>query len=379
MSLELYDFDLPPERIALRPHRPRDEARLLCVDGSTDRLSDHRFLDLPSLLAPGDLVVFNDSRVIPAQLFGLRLARELATLPVGGGAAQLGEQKALFGAKIALTLHKRLGPNTWRAFAKPAKKLQPGDRLSFSDDLAARVHEKHAEGDVTLAFDVEGEALDRLVAAAGVVPLPPYIAARRAADEQDRIDYQTVYAAQDGSVAAPTAGLHFTDRLFTALERRGVKTAMVTLHVGAGTFLPVKADRLEDHDMHSEWAMLPAAVADQLNETRLRGGRIIPVGTTALRLLETAATPEGTITPFAGETDLFITPGYRFRACDGLITNFHLPKSTLFMLVCALAGTQRMRAAYAHALASDYRFYSYGDGSLLWAAADARLRPGRSE
>ena len=344
MRLDDFDFDLPPDRIAQQPARPRDVARLLVVqrDGVLDRV----IRDLPGLLRQGDLLVVNDTRVIPVRLTGRR-----------------GE------AKVEVTLHKAEGAGVWRAFAKPAKRLTPGDRLVFGR-LAAEVAAKGEGGEVTLAFDRQGDALAQALEAEGAMPLPPYI--RRAAPEAtDRADYQTLFAARPGAVAAPTAGLHFTPDLLAAVEARGVMLAKVTLHVGAGTFLPVRAERVEEHKMHAEWGEVGAAAAEAVQRTRAGGGRVVAVGTTALRLLETAARADGTVRPFSGETDLFILPGYPFKAVDVLMTNFHLPKSTLFMLVSAFAGTARMRAAYAHAIAAGYRFYSYGDACLLEREAAA--------
>ncbi len=338
MRLDDFDFDLPTDRIAQQPARPRDSARLLVVqrDGVLDRI----VRDLPEFLRPGDLLVVNDTRVIPVRLTGWR----------GEG-------------KVEITLHKAEGPGKWRAFARPAKRLAPGDRLVFGT-LTAEVAAKGEGGEVTLAFDRQGEALAEALEAEGTMPLPPYI--RRAAPAaSDRSDYQTLFAARPGAVAAPTAGLHFTPELLMAIEARGVKLAKVTLHVGAGTFLPVRTERVEDHKMHAEWGEFGMKAAEAVQRTRAGGGRIVAVGTTALRLLETATRGDGTVRPFAGETDLFILPGYPFNAVDVLLTNFHLPKSTLFMLVSAFAGTARMRAAYAHAIAAGYRFYSYGDACLL--------------
>jgi S-adenosylmethionine:tRNA ribosyltransferase-isomerase len=355
MQLADFDFDLPADRIALRPASPRDSARLLSVarDGA---LSDMHVSDLPDLLRPGDLLVLNDTRVIAARLKGVR-RREGSTVAVEA------------------TLHRRLAPHRWTAFMRPGKRLAVGDRVSFGerDDRAcllgaldARLTEKGEGGEVTLSFDLTGSDLDAAIAERGAMPLPPYIAAKRGEDERDRTDYQTVYADRDGSVAAPTAGLHFTPELFARLAARGVETAFVTLHVGAGTFLPVKAERLDEHRMHAEYGEVSAETATAVNRARAAGGRVICVGTTSLRLIESAAREDGVLEPFAGETEIFITPGYRFRAVDGLMTNFHLPRSTLFVLVAALAGLETMRAAYAHAVATGYRFYSYGDASLLW-------------
>ncbi|MES1983821.1 MAG: tRNA preQ1(34) S-adenosylmethionine ribosyltransferase-isomerase QueA [Pseudomonadota bacterium] len=340
MRVDLFDFDLPPERIALRPAVPRDAARMLVLDG-TAGMADRIVSDLPSLLRAGDCLVFNDTRVIPAQLEGMR-----------------GE------ARIGATLHKRLGLRSWQAFVRNAKRVREGDRIDFGEGVTAIAGAKDDEGAITLNF--EGDApVEVLLERAGRMPLPPYIAAKRPTDAQDREDYQTMFAREDGAVAAPTAALHFTPELMAALEARGVLTQTLTLHVGAGTFLPVKADDTADHNMHAEWGRIGAAVADRLNAVRAAGGRVIAVGTTSLRLLESATGEDGIVRPFADETRIFITPGYRFRAVDGLMTNFHLPKSTLFMLVSALMGRQRMQEAYAYAIAQGYRFYSYGDSSLL--------------
>ncbi len=349
MRLDDFDFELPEERIALRPARPRDAARLLVV-GRGGRIEDKGVGDLPALLVPGDILVVNDTRVIPAALKAVRPAR-----PHGGGAD----------VTVDVNLFERAGPQTWRALVRPAKRLRPDDRLAFVGGLTALVESKSDGGAAALRFDRAGSDLDAAISAAGVAPLPPYIARRRAADARDAEDYQTVFAANDGSVAAPTAGLHFTDELLAAIERRGVRRLRVTLHVGPGTFLPVKSERLEAHTMHAERCVVSAETADALNAARRAGGRIIPVGTTSLRTLETAAGADGEFRAFDGETDLFIAPGYRFKAADALMTNFHLPKSTLFVLVCAFAGTSEMKAAYAHAVAAGYRFYSYGDACFL--------------
>ncbi|MBB4187375.1 tRNA preQ1(34) S-adenosylmethionine ribosyltransferase-isomerase QueA [Sinorhizobium terangae] len=357
MRVDLFDFDLPETSIALRPANPRDSARMLVVrpDGEPV-LADHGVLDLPSFLRPGDALVFNDTKVIPAQLEGLRRrSDEIVT-------------------QVSLTLHMRVAPDRWKAFARPARRLKPGDRISFGHGgnscllgtLDATVEEKADAGEVTLRFDLSGPALDEAIMAVGHIPLPPYIASKRPDDARDRTDYQTVYAREEGAVAAPTAGLHFTERLFTRLDEVGIERHFVTLHVGAGTFLPVKTDDTDDHVMHEEIGHVSAATANSLNAVRARGGRIVCVGTTSLRLIESAATKEGEIRPWSGATGIFITPGYRFRAVDMLMTNFHLPKSTLFMLVSAFAGLDTMRAAYAHAIAAGYRFYSYGDSSLLF-------------
>ena len=340
MRVDLFDFELPPDRIALRPARPRDAARMLVVDGDRP-FSDHGVRDLPRLLGKGDVLVVNDTRVIPAQLEGRR-----------------GE------ARIGATLHKRLDLRRWQAFVRNAKRLEAGARIDFAQGVCAVAEARHADGSFTLRFGGD-EPVEILLERAGRMPLPPYIAGRRPTDEQDRQDYQTLFASEDGAVAAPTAALHFTPGLLVSLDQAGIGLEMLTLHVGAGTFLPVKADDTEAHRMHSEWGRIDAATAERLNNARAAGGRLIAVGTTSLRLLESAADEDGTITPFAGDTAIFITPGYRFRAVDGLMTNFHLPRSTLFMLVSALMGLDRMQAAYAHAIAQRYRFYSYGDSSLL--------------
>ncbi len=356
-----FDFDLPEDRIALRPAEPRDSARLLVVQPGQP-LVDGVITDLPAWLRPGDALVFNDTRVIPARLSGERIRQ--------------GEDGPLIVA-VEATLHHRDTPDTWSAFMKPGKRIKAGDRIRFghSQDCAcllgsldATVMAKADDGLITLRFDLSGPALDDAIRDVGVMPLPPYIAAKRPEDDRDRSDYQTVFAEHDGSVAAPTAGLHFTPGLLEALKARGVSTHAVTLHVGAGTFLPVKVDDTADHKMHSEWGEVSADTASALNAVRAAGGRIVCVGTTSLRLLESATGEDGVIRPFHGDTAIFITPGYRFRAVDVLMTNFHLPKSTLFMLVSAFAGLQTMKAAYDHAIADGYRFYSYGDGSLLFRA-----------
>jgi len=339
MRVDLFDFELPPERIALRPASPRDSARLLRVAGAD--LSDHAMTDLPQLLRRGDLLVFNDTRVIPAQLEGLR-----------------GE------ARIGATLHKREGPRDWRAFLRNARRVREGDRIDFGFGVTAIAGDKAADGSMRLAFQ-GAEPVELLLERAGRMPLPPYIAGRREADARDRADYQTMFAREEGAVAAPTAALHFTPRLMAALAEAGIGHETLTLHVGAGTFLPVKAEDTADHVMHAEWGRIGAAAAERLNAVRAAGGRVIAVGTTSLRLLESAAGEDGPVRPFEGDTAIFITPGYRFRAIDGLITNFHLPRSTLFMLVSALMGIDVMQRAYAHAIESGYRFYSYGDASLL--------------
>jgi S-adenosylmethionine:tRNA ribosyltransferase-isomerase len=341
MRVDLFDFDLPAENIALRPADPRDSARLLNVCGHAAPLEDWRVSDLPSLLRAGDCLVFNDTRVIPAQLEGRR-----------------GE------ARIGATLHKREGLRNWRAFVRNAKRVKIGDRIDFGHDVFALATDRGDDG--SILFEFEGaEPVELLLERAGTMPLPPYIAGKRAADERDLDDYQTMFAREKGAVAAPTAALHFTPRLMEALAAAGILSETLTLHVGAGTFLPVKAEDTDDHLMHAEWGRIEADVADRLNAVRAAGGRVISVGTTSLRLLESATGEDKVIRPFAGDTSIFITPGYRFRAIDGLMTNFHLPKSTLFMLVSALMGRERMQAAYAHAIAQGYRFYSYGDSSLL--------------
>lgn len=337
-----FDFDLPERLIALRPASPRDSARLLVVRGGSAPFEDRVVRDLPGLLRPGDALVMNDTRVLPVQLFGM----------VGA-------------ARIGVTLIERVDARTWWAFVKNARRLRAGDRVDFGPALAGTVQAKRAEDGAVLWTFACGGPLEAALMEAGAIPLPPYIAARRPADAADTSDYQTVYAAHDGSVAAPTAGLHFTPELLARLDAAGVTRETVTLHVGPGTFLPVKAETIADHRMHAEWGEVRGEVAERLNAVRARGGRVIAVGTTALRLLESAADETGHLSAFAAETAIFITPGYRFRVVDGLITNFHLPKSTLFMLVSALMGLPRMHAAYAHAIASGYRFYSYGDASLL--------------
>ncbi len=352
MRVDEFDFDLPDDRIALRPASPRDCARLLQV--KCGHLSDHIVSALPGLLRPGDVLVVNKTRVIPARLHGRRAPRDTSS------------SQSQTGPRIEVTLHKRLAPDLWAAFAKPGKKLVVGDRVVFSGRLSAHVKEKRDRGEIIFAFDQSGSRLDAAIADTGEMPLPPYIATRRAVDDQDRDDYQTLFARDDGSVAAPTAGLHFTPALRKALEHAGIGIQEVTLHVGAGTFLPVKSELTEDHKMHSECGEIAGDVAAALNQTRAKGGRLIAVGTTSLRTLETATGSDGAICAFQGETDIFITPGYRFCAVDGLLTNFHLPRSTLFMLVSAFAGLKSMRTAYAHAIKDGYRFYSYGDACLLW-------------
>jgi S-adenosylmethionine:tRNA ribosyltransferase-isomerase len=358
MRTDLFDFDLPSERIALRPVVPRDAARLLVVRPGAEReLEDRGVRDLPNLLSPGDVLVVNDTKVIPARLVGRRIGRDAE-------------------AKIEATLTERLDGSRWRAFARPGKKLAPGDVIRFGDEgrvcflgqLDATVEAKGEGGEITLSFAFHGPILDQAIDERGNMPLPPYIASKRQPDEQDRADYQTLFARDEGSVAAPTAGLHFTDDLLAKLSTRGVVIQKVTLHVGPGTFLPVHAEDTEGHVMHSEHAVLSPETADVLNAARAKGGRIVAVGSTALRTIESAAAEDGTIKPFASDTSLFITPGYRFKAVDIMMTNFHLPRSTLFMLVSALCGLDVMRRAYAHAIAEGYRFYSYGDASLLFRA-----------
>jgi len=340
VRVDLFDFELPPERIALRPAVPRDAARLLGV-GRDGPFADHVVRDLPQLLRAGDVLVFNDTRVIPAQLKG----------EVGN-------------ARIGATLHKRMDLRRWQAFVRNGRRLKPGSVVEFGAGVTASAEERHPDGSWTLAFGGD-EPVELLLKRAGTMPLPPYIAGKRPTDEQDRRDYQTMFAAEDGAVAAPTAALHFTPELMAALAEAGVAHETLTLHVGAGTFLPVKAEDTSDHAMHAEWGRIEPETAARLNGARKAGGRIIAVGTTSLRLLESAADDAGVIQPFAGDTRIFITPGYTFRAVDGLMTNFHLPKSTLMMLVSALMGLERMQAAYAHAIEHGYRFYSYGDSSLL--------------
>ncbi len=354
MRVDLFDFELPPERIALHPAEPRDSARLLVVrpgEGFEDRV----VTDLVELLNPGDVLVINDTRVIPAELKGVRVRGE-------------------YRAEVSFNLHKRLDPARWAAFARPAKRLKPGDRLIFGEatDRACALTELDAEiesvgegGEVVLAFALSGAYLDEAIKSHGAMPLPPYIGLRRPFEERDRTDYQTIYAREDGAVAAPTAGLHFTEDLLQRLGDKGVAIETVTLHVGAGTFLPVKADDTEDHKMHAEWGVVPPEVVARIQAAKRAGGRVIAVGTTSLRLLESAARETGELKPFSGDTDIFITPGYRFNVVDLLMTNFHLPRSTLMMLVSAFAGLETMQAAYAHAIEKEYRFYSYGDSSLL--------------
>ncbi len=361
MRTDLFDYELPDECIALAPARPRDAARLLVVrpqPGAPGRpdLADQAVRDLPRLLREGDALVLNDTRVLPAALEGRRLRGEAS-------------------AKVSVTLIKRAAPERWRALARPAKRLAVGDRIVFGGSgavcLAGRLEAKVAgigeAGEIEFAFDLAGPDLDRAIGSIGEMPLPPYIAARRAPGASDRSDYQTTFAAREGAVAAPTAGLHFTADLLAALEAAGISRHFVTLHVGAGTFLPVKAEDTSGHRMHAEWGEISQDTAAALNRVRARGGRIVAVGTTSLRLVETAASPAGDILPYAGETAIFITPGYRFRAVDVLISNFHLPRSTLLMLVAAFSGLETIKAAYAHAVREGYRFYSYGDACLLFS------------
>ncbi len=343
MRLADFDFALPRELIAARPVEPREAARLLVVPAA-GVIADRHIADLPALLRPGDILVFNDTKVIPARLVGRR-----------------GD------ATVEITLHRDLGAGCWRAFAKAARRLRPGDRVTFAEDFAAEVIAKHPEGDVTLRFDLDPTKFRAALDRHGAMPLPPYIKRARGGDPRDRREYQTMFAREEGAVAAPTAGLHFTPALLAALTGRGVEWATVTLHVGPGTFLPVKVDDPREHRMHGEWGMVTAEVAARLNAARRRGGHVVAVGTTSLRLLESATTEAGGIAPFAGETSLFILPGYRFRAIDRLLTNFHLPRSTLLMLAASLAGLDRIKIAYAHAVARQYRFFSYGDACLIEA------------
>ena len=348
MKVSDFDFELPRELIATHPAEPRESARLLEI-GET--LADHIVRDLPDLLAPGDIVVVNDTKVIPARLSGMRGI-----------------------AKVEVTLHKRESDSRWRAFAKGARKLKAGDRIDFAESFSASVAEKGEDGEVVLDFDRGGPELMAALAQHGFMPLPPYIARSDGPEARDREDYQTVFARHEGAVAAPTAGLHFTPALLAALKARGIEQATLTLHVGAGTFLPVKVEDTQDHKMHAEVGMIDAATAERINFARAQGGRVVAVGTTVTRTLESAADDRGIIHPFADETRLFITPGYRFKAVDLLLTNFHLPRSTLFMLVSAFAGLERMKAAYDHAISARYRFYSYGDCCLLHPAKGARIQ-----
>ncbi len=349
MRVDAFDFDLPAERIALRPAAPRDAARMLVVrgTGTAATLADAGVADLPQMLCAGDCLVFNDTRVIPAQLSGVRAGRS-------GGPD----------ARVRATLHKRIDLRRWQAFVRNGKRLSAGDVVDFGSDVTAIAEACGDDGSWTLAFQGT-DAVELLLERAGTMPLPPYIAGKRAVDAQDRADYQTMFAAADGAVAAPTAALHFTPKLMATLAAAGVGHETLTLHVGAGTFLPVKADDTADHRMHAEWGSIDAATAARLNAVRAAGGRVIAVGTTSLRLLESATDDTNNIQPFAGDTAIFITPGYRFKAIDGLLTNFHLPRSTLFMLVSALMGLDVMRDVYALAIAHEYRFYSYGDAGLL--------------
>jgi S-adenosylmethionine:tRNA ribosyltransferase-isomerase len=349
MRVDDFDFDLPAENIALHPVEPRDSARMLVVRPGEPMVDGH-VRDLLTILRPGDVLVVNDTRVLPAELTGSRIRGELR-------------------AGVSFNLHKRVDAHSWKAFARPAKKLELGDRLELGDDgsIIATVADKGDAGEVTLRFDLGAAELDEIIKAHGAMPLPPYIGLKRGLEERDKSDYQTVYAQKDGAVAAPTAGLHFTPELLDELQALGVTIERVTLHVGAGTFLPVKADDTADHKMHAEWGELPADTVDRILAAKVKGGRIVAVGTTSLRLLETASR-DGELKPFTGDTDIFITPGYRFNAVDVLMTNFHLPRSTLFMLVSAFAGFETMHAAYKHAIEDGYRFYSYGDSSLLFRA-----------
>jgi S-adenosylmethionine:tRNA ribosyltransferase-isomerase len=348
MKVSDFDFELPRELIATHPAEPRESARLLEIG---EQLVDRIVRDLPDLLAPGDIVVVNDTKVIPARLSGMRGV-----------------------AKVEVTLHKRESDSRWRAFAKGARKLKAGDRIDFAADFAAQVAEKGEDGEVALDFDRGGPELMAALAQYGFMPLPPYIARSEGPDARDREDYQTVVARHEGAVAAPTAGLHFTPALLAALKARGILHATLTLHVGAGTFLPVKVEDTQDHKMHAEVGMIDAGTAEMINFARAQGGRVVAVGTTVTRTLESATGDDGIVRPFADETRLFITPGYRFKAIDMLLTNFHLPRSTLFMLVSAFAGLERMKAAYDHAVAERYRFYSYGDCCLLHPAKGARIQ-----
>jgi S-adenosylmethionine:tRNA ribosyltransferase-isomerase len=342
-----FDFHLPPERIAQQPVEPRDHARLLHVmppafAGAGPALADAHVYDLPDILRAGDLLVINDTKVIPARLYGLR-----------------------GNMKTEILLHKKRTDNTWLAFARPGKRLRVGDEIIFAPGFAAEILQKHDGGEITVKFSVPDEKLPEFLQKYGEPPLPPYIRREAGEARQDQARYQTIYAAREGAIAAPTAGLHFTPELLAKLEAKNISRVNVTLHVGAGTFQPVKAERVSDHIMHSEWGEISAGAADAINAARRESRRIVAVGTTSLRLLESAADKKGIVRPFSGETDIFIYPGYHFKTADTLMTNFHLPKSTLFMLVSAFAGVDRIRAAYAHAMAQNYRFYSYGDAVLL--------------
>lgn len=358
MKVDLFDFDLPEDRIALHPAEPRDSARLLTIGADGD-LADRRVTDLVDLLNPEDILVINDTRVIPAELHGVRHRGE-------------------FQSNVSFNLHRRIDPSRWAAFARPAKRLKIGDVVEFGEandracaltKLTAKI-DSVVDGEAVLSFELSGAFLDEAIKAYGAMPLPPYISAKRAFEARDEDDYQTVYADREGAVAAPTAGLHFTDELLDRLSTRGVGIEKVTLHVGAGTFLPMKADDTDDHKMHAEWGEVSAATVERIKVAKAKGGRVIAVGTTSLRLLESAAQTTGELQAFSGETDIFITPGFQFRVVDLLMTNFHLPRSTLFMLVAAFSGTETMQKAYAHAIGAGYRFYSYGDGSLLTRAGD---------
>jgi S-adenosylmethionine:tRNA ribosyltransferase-isomerase len=351
MRVDDFDFDLPEDLIALRPMVPRDGARLLVHEGGA--LHNKIVSDLPSLLRGGDVLVFNDTRTIPAALKAHRPPR------LEGAPA----------IPADINLHQRIAPDMWKAFGRPAKRLAMGETLLFGAGLSATIEDKGEGGEISLRFDHSGPALDQAIAAAGVMPLPPYIARKRSTDAQDNADYQTIYARNDGSVATPTAGLHFTDALLAALDARGIERHHVTLHVGAGTFLPVKVDAIAEHKMHAESYAVSDQTADAINRAKAQGRRIIAVGTTSLRTLESVSDETGRVTAGAGDTNIFITPGYQFKVVDGLMTNFHLPRSTLLMLVASLIGFEAMRALYAHAIANKYRFYSYGDASLLWKSA----------
>ena len=357
MRVSEFDFELPEEAIALRPAYPRESARLLVVRPDVEPVLEDRVVaDLPHLLSPGDALVFNDTKVIKARLHGYRDRN---------GAV----------AKIEIMLHQRVDERRWRAFARPAKKWLLGESVIIQNDTAelqAMLIERSPQGDVLIEFDQLGPALDMAITSLGELPLPPYIAGKRAVDERDDTDYQTIFAKSEGAVAAPTAGLHFTPSILSALAERGVSTHTLTLHVGAGTFLPVKVEDTDAHVMHAEWGQISVETADALNAIRQNGGRIIAVGTTSLRLLESASSESGDVLPFAGDTSIFLRPGSRFRCVDALITNFHLPRSTLFMLVAAFSGLDVMKNAYRHAIADGYRFYSYGDASLLYRKDAAR-------